>query len=122
VVDDLGGIPQFPWIFSIYLLAQAVTMPLYGRLADQLGRKPVILFGIAVFVIGSIACAAAWNMPSLIGFRAVQGVGAGCLPPLSMIVAGDLYTVAERAVVQGYIASVWGVASLLGPALGAVLA
>jgi multidrug resistance protein len=122
VVADLGGLSHFPWIFSIYLLTQAVTMPLYGRLADQLGRKPVILFGIAVFLLGSLACAVAWNMPSLIAFRAIQGIGAGCIPPLSMIIAGDLYTVAERAVVQGYIASVWGVASLLGPALGALLA
>jgi EmrB/QacA subfamily drug resistance transporter len=120
VVRDLGGFSQFPWLFSIYLLTQAVTVPLYGKLADVLGRKPVLFFGIAVFLLGSVLCGLAWSMPALIVFRAVQGVGAGAVQPIGITIVGDLYSVAERAKVQGYIASVWGIASVLGPALGGV--
>src|SRR4051812_50096578 len=77
IVSDLGGFEQFPWLFSIYLLTQAVTVPLYGKFADVLGRKPVMLFGIAVFLLGSVLCGAAWSMPVLIISRAIQGIGAG---------------------------------------------
>jgi EmrB/QacA subfamily drug resistance transporter len=118
IVHDLGGFSQFPWLFSIYLLTQAVTVPLYGKLADVLGRRPVMFFGIGVFLLGSVLCGVAWNMLSLIVFRAVQGIGAGAVQPMSMTMVGDMYTVEERARVQGYIASVWGVSSVLGPALG----
>ncbi len=120
VVSDIGGFAQFPWLFSIYLLAQAVTVPIYGKLADLCGRKPVMLFGIAMFFVGSVACGFAWSMPALIAFRAVQGLGAGAIQPMSMTIVGDLYSVAERAKVQGYIASVWGAASVIGPTLGGV--
>jgi MFS family permease len=78
-VKDLGGFSQFPWLFSVYLLTQAVTVPIYGKLADLFGRKPVMSWGVAVFVLGSLLCAVAWSMPSLIAARAVQGVGAGLL-------------------------------------------
>ncbi|GAA4635410.1 MDR family MFS transporter [Actinoallomurus vinaceus] len=120
VVHDLGGFTQFPWLFSIYLLTQAVTVPLYGKLADVFGRKPIMFFGIGAFLLGSVLCGAAWSMLSLIIFRAVQGVGAGAVQPMSMTMVGDMYTVEERARVQGYIASVWGVASVVGPTLGGV--
>jgi EmrB/QacA subfamily drug resistance transporter len=120
VVGDLGGFSQFPWLFSIYLLTQAVTVPLYGRFADLFGRRPVMFFGIGVFVLGSILCGMAWSMPALIAFRAVQGIGAGAVQPIAMTMVGDMYTVEERARVQGYIASVWGVASVVGPTLGGV--
>ena len=120
IVDDLGGFAQFPWLFSIYLLAQAVCVPLYGKLADVVGRRPVLFFGIAVFVAGSVLCGVAWSMPALIVARAVQGIGAGAVLPMTVTVVGDLYSVEERARVQGYIASVWGVASVVGPALGGV--
>jgi EmrB/QacA subfamily drug resistance transporter len=120
IVRDLGGFAQFPWLFSIYLLTQAVTVPLYGKLADVVGRKPVMFFGIAVFLLGSVLCGVAWSMPALIAFRAVQGIGAGAIQPMSMTVVGDLYTVQERAKVQGYLASVWGAASVIGPTLGGV--
>ena len=109
VVEDLGGFSQFPWLFSIYLLAQAVSVPLYGKFSDILGRKPVMLFGIALFLLGSVLCGLAWSMPSLIVFRAIQGLGAGAVVPMSMTIIGDLYSVAERSKVQGYVASVWGV-------------
>jgi EmrB/QacA subfamily drug resistance transporter len=122
IVSDLGGFTQFPWLFSIYLLTQAVTVPLYGKLADVLGRKPVMFFGIAVFVLGSVLCGAAWSMPVLIAARAVQGIGAGAVQPISMTMVGDMYTVAERARVQGYLASVWAISSVVGPTLGGVFA
>ncbi|MGW3961326.1 MDR family MFS transporter [Amycolatopsis sp. NPDC005003] len=122
VVRDLGGFAQFPWLFSIYLLTQAVTVPLYGKFADVLGRRPVMFFGIAAFLVGSVLCGAAWSMPVLIAARAVQGIGAGAIQPMSMTVIGDLYTVEERARVQGYVASVWGVASVVGPTLGGLFA
>ncbi|WP_210479645.1 MDR family MFS transporter [Naasia sp. SYSU D00948] len=118
IVRDLGGFSQFPWLFSIYLLAQAASTPVYGRLADILGRKPLMLAGIAMFLVGSILCGIAWSMPALIVFRAVQGLGAGAVMPMSITIAGDIYTVRERAKAQGYLASVWGISSVLGPALG----
>ncbi|WP_206492227.1 MDR family MFS transporter [Rhodococcus sp. KRD162] len=120
IVGDLGGFAQFPWLFSIYLLAQAVSVPLYGKLADLFGRKKIMLFGIAVFCLGSILCGLAWSMPALIVFRAVQGLGAGAVQPMAITIAGDIYTLTERAKVQGYLASVWAVSSVLGPALGGV--
>jgi EmrB/QacA subfamily drug resistance transporter len=120
VVADLGGFAQFPWLFSVYLLAQAVTVPVYGKLADVFGRKPVMLFGIALFLLGSVLCGLAWGMGALIAFRAVQGLGAGAVQPMSMTIVGDLYSLEERAKVQGYIASVWGISSVVGPTLGGV--
>lgn len=122
IVRDLGGFSQFPWLFSVYLLTQAVTVPLYGRFADSVGRKPVLLFGIAVFVAGSVLCGTAWSMPVLIFFRALQGIGAGAVQPITTTIVGDLYTVQERGKIQGYLSSVWGIASVLGPALGGVFA
>jgi EmrB/QacA subfamily drug resistance transporter len=120
IVTDLGGFAQYPWLFSIYLLTQAVTVPLYGKFADVLGRKPVMFFGIGVFLLGSVLCGFAWNMLSLIVFRGVQGIGAGAVLPISVTIIGDIYSVQERARVQGYTASVWGAASVLGPTLGGV--
>ncbi|MBA8794703.1 EmrB/QacA subfamily drug resistance transporter [Friedmanniella endophytica] len=120
IVRQLGGFAQFPWLFSVYLLAQAVSVPIYGKLSDQFGRKPIMLIGVGLFVLGSVLCGVAWNMGALIAFRAVQGLGAGAVQPISMTIIGDLYSVAERATVQGYVASVWGVASVIGPTLGGV--
>src|SRR3954449_10562356 len=120
VVAELGGFSEFPWLFSVYLLAQAVTVPVYGKLADVFGRKPVMLFGIGLFLVGSILCGCAWSMGALIAFRAVQGLGAGAVQPMSMTIVGDLYSLQERAKVQGYIASVWAVSSVVGPTLGGV--
>lgn len=122
ITDNLGGFAQFPWLFSIYLLAQAVTVPIYGKLADTVGRKPVILFGIAIFALGSLLCGVATSMLALIVFRAVQGIGAGAIQPMTMTIAGDLYTLSERARVQGYLASVWAMSSVAGPLLGGLFA
>lgn len=120
VVRDLGGFSQFPWLFSVYLLAQAVSVPIYAKLADMVGRKPLMLFGIGLFLAGSVLCGLAWSMTSLIIFRAVQGLGAGAVQPMAITIAGDIYTVAERAKAQGYLASVWGVSSVVGPTLGGI--
>jgi len=120
VVKDLGEFDQFPWLFSVYLLAQAVSVPIYSKLADTIGRKPVILVGIGLFLVGSVFAGFAWNMTSLIVFRVIQGLGAGAAAPMSMTIVGDIYSVEERALVQGYIASVWAVSSVVGPALGGV--
>ena len=122
VVDDLGGLTQFPWLFSVYLLAQAVSVPIYGKVADLHGRKPVMLLGVGLFVVGSLLCGVSWSMGSLVAFRALQGLGAGAIAPVGMTIVGDIYSVAERATVQGYIASVWAVSSLVGPALGGFFA
>lgn len=120
IVGDLGGFTQFPWLFSVYLLAQAVAVPVYGKVADQFGRKPVMLLGVGVFVVGSLLCGVAWSMGSLIAFRAVQGLGAGAVQPIGMTIVGDIYSMAERARVQGYLASVWAISAVVGPTLGGV--
>ena len=122
IVGSLGGFAHFPWLFSIYLLTQAVSVPIYGRLSDLFGRKPVLFFGIGVFLLGSVLCGAAWSMLTLIIFRGVQGIGAGAVIPMVTTVVSDIYTLEERAKVQGYISSVWGIASVVGPAIGGLLA
>jgi EmrB/QacA subfamily drug resistance transporter len=120
VVGELGQFEQFPWLFSSYMLAQAVCVPIYSKLSDAIGRKPIILIGVGLFLIGSVLCGLAWSMTALILFRVVQGLGAGAIAPMAMTIVGDIYTVEERALVQGYIASVWAAASVVGPALGGV--
>lgn len=120
VARELGAFEQVPWLFSVYTLAQAVTVPLYGRLADVFGRKRVMMVGIGLFLLGSVLCAVAWSMPALIWFRVLQGLGAGAILPMSMTIASDIYTLAERAKIQGYLASVWAASSVLGPTLGGV--
>ena len=120
IVRDIGGFSSFPWLFSAYLLAQAVSVPVYAKLSDMAGRKPIILTGIGLFLLGSILCGLAWSMPALIAFRVVQGLGAGAVLPVAITIAGDIYSLAERAKVQGYLASVWAVSSVVGPTLGGV--
>ncbi|MGN5733955.1 MFS transporter [Arthrobacter psychrochitiniphilus] len=118
IVENLGGFASFPWLFSVYLLAQAVTVPVYAKLSDTLGRKPVILAGISIFMAGSILAGFAWSMPVLIACRVVQGLGAGAIQPATTTIAGDIYSVEERAKAQGYLSGVWAVAAVLGPAIG----
>jgi MFS family permease len=120
ITKDLGGFSSFPWLFSIYLLAQAVAVPIYSKLSDVVGRKPIILIGIGLFLLGSVLCGLAWSMPALIAFRAIQGLGAGAVQPMGITIAGDIYTLAERAKTQGYLAAVWGVSSVVGPTLGGI--
>ncbi|MGP1667462.1 MAG: MFS transporter, partial [Rhodanobacter sp.] len=122
IVGDLGGFGLFTWVFSIYLLAQTVTIPIYGKLADLFGRKPVLVIGTVIFLIGSAASALAWNMVTLIVFRGLQGLGAGSIMATVNTLAGDLYSVRERARIQGWLSSVWGVAAVAGPTLGGAFA
>ena len=122
IVGDLGGFSLFSWLFSIYLLIQTITIPVYGKLADIYGRKPILITGIIIFVVGSATCAAAWNMYSLIAFRGIQAVGAGAIMATVNTIAGDIYTIKERAKIQGWLSSVWGVSAILGPAIGGALA
>ena len=122
VVRDLGGFSLFSWVFSAYLLTQTVSIPLYGKLADLWGRKPILLAGTVVFLTGSALSAVAWNMVSLIAFRALQGLGAGSIMATVNTLAGDLYDLEERGRVQGWLSSVWGISAVLGPTLGGSLA
>jgi MFS family permease len=121
IVSTLGGFELFSWVFSAYLLAQAVFTPICGSLADTLGRKPVLLTSITVFLAASLACGFADSMPVLIAFRFLQGVGAAGIGTMVVTLAGDLYTVRERGRVQAYLASVWGVSSVLGPLIGGIV-
>lgn len=118
IVGELGGFSLYSWVFSAYLLMNTVTVLIYGKLADLFGRKPVLLFGISVFMIGSLFAGFAWSMQSLIFFRLIQGFGAGAVTPIAMTVVGDIYSREERAKIQGYLSSVWGISAILGPALG----
>ncbi len=122
IVGDLGGFTLFSWVFSIYLLAQTVTIPIYGKLADIFGRKPVLIFGMLLFLISSTASAFSWNMMSLIIFRGIQGLGAGSINATVSTIAGDIYSIKERARIQGWLSSVWGMAAIVGPTLGGAFA
>jgi EmrB/QacA subfamily drug resistance transporter len=121
IVAELGGFNLFSWVFAIYLLTQAVSIPIYGRLADIYGRKVVFYAGAGLFLIGSTLCGFAPSMYWLIGFRALQGIGAGGVQPIALTICGDIYSPSERAKVQGLISSVFGVAAVAGPSLGAYL-
>jgi EmrB/QacA subfamily drug resistance transporter len=122
IVGSIGGFAIFGWLFSIYLLTQTVTIPVYGKLADVYGRKPVLLVGIAVFLAGSALCSAAWSMVALIVFRGLQGLGAGSIQATVQTIAGDLYSLRERGRVQAWLASVWAMAAVAGPTLGGIFA
>ena len=121
IVADLGGFALYSWVFSAYLLMNAVTVLIYGKLSDLFGRKPILFFGIVVFLIGSILCGFATSMESLIIFRLIQGFGAGAVTPIATTIVGDIYPGEERAKVQGYLASVWGISAVTGPAVGGLL-
>lgn len=121
LVGDLGGFSLFSWVFTIYLLTQAVSIPVYGRLADLFGRKPIFFVGAGIFLLGSTLCGFAWSMPVLIGFRALQGFGAGAVQPIASTILGDIYSPTERAKIQGLVSSVFGVSAVVGPSLGALL-
>src|SRR3984957_19491961 len=121
IIGSLHGLEHYSWVASIYLLACTVSMPLYGRLADAIGRKRVILFSIALFGISSMLAATSRSMPQLILFRGLQGLGAGGIMPVVLTILGDIFTLEERARIQGLFSAVWGTSSLAGPMLGALL-
>ncbi|GAA3063463.1 MDR family MFS transporter [Streptomyces roseofulvus] len=122
IVGDLGGLSVFSWLFSGYLLAVTVTLPVYGKLSDTFGRKPVLVAGTVLFLVGSLLCAAAWNMAALIAFRVVQGLGGGALQGTVQTIAADLYPLDERPRIQAKLSSVWATAAVAGPAAGGLLA
>ncbi|MFI1397391.1 MDR family MFS transporter [Streptomyces sp. NPDC020681] len=122
IVGDLGGFSVFSWLFSGYLLAVTVTLPVYGKLSDTFGRKPVLIAGIILFLLGSLLCAGAWNMASLIAFRVVQGFGGGALQGTVQTIAADLYPLKERPKIQARLSTVWAVSAVAGPAIGGLLA
>ena len=121
VIASLGGIEIYSWTFSAFLLASTVTMPLWGRLADQLGRRRVYLVGLGIFLLGSALSGLSQSMAELISFRALQGLGAGSLITLGMTVIADLWGLERRAKMQGYFSSVYGIASVAGPLVGGFL-
>lgn len=121
IVSDLGGMAHLSWVVTAYVLASTATMPLYGKLSDQYGRKPLLYIAIITFLAGSALCGLAQNMAELIAFRAIQGLGAGGFMPLAQIVIGDLVPPAERGKRQGSIAAVYALTSVLGPVLGGLL-
>jgi EmrB/QacA subfamily drug resistance transporter len=118
IVAALGGLAHYSWVFSAYLLTSTVTVPVWGKLSDLFGRRRLFQIGVAVFLLGSLACGVAQTMTQLIVARAFQGLGAGALVPLAMTIIGDIFTLEERARMQGLFSGVWGVSSIFGPLVG----
>lgn len=121
IVKSLHNFEMISWIFSLYLLASAISTPIYGKLADLYGRKRMFIVGILIFLIGSLLCGLAQSMYQLIFFRAIQGIGAGAILTIGFTIIGDIFTLEERSIVQGGVSTVWGVAGLIGPLLGGFL-
>jgi EmrB/QacA subfamily drug resistance transporter len=120
IAGDLHQFSLYPWIFTGYLLTSTTSVPLWGRLADRHGRRPVLMAGIALFVIASVLCGISPGMGWLIAFRTLQGVGAGCLQPLVMTVVGDIFPIRQRARLQGLFSGMWAAAAITGPLIGAL--
>lgn len=121
IVKELEGFEIISLVFSVYLLTSAISTPIYGKLSDLYGRKNMLSIGIVIFLAGSFLCGLSQNMYMLIGFRAIQGIGAGAIFTVTYTIVGDIFTLEERAKVQGGISTVWGIASLAGPFLGGIL-
>lgn len=121
IVSQLGGLEIYSWAFSIYMLVSTTTVPLYGKLSDLFGRRPVFGAAMLIFLFGSLLCGLAQSMEQLIVFRGLQGIGAGGVMPLTFIIIGDIFTFEQRARMQGLFSGVWGVSSIVGPLLGGFL-
>lgn len=121
IVGQLGDFNYFSWVFSAFLLAQSTSTVIYGKLSDLFGRKPTLIVGIVLLLVGSLLCGFAWSMPSLIVFRLIQGLGAGAIVPITATIIGDLYKLEERGRAQGMIAAVWAISGVLGPLAGALI-
>lgn len=121
VVGQLGGLSLYSWVFSAYLLTSTTTVPLYGRLSDLYGRKPVFIVSALIFLAGSALCGIAQDMTQLVAFRALQGIGAGGIIPVTLTIFGDIYSAEERAKMTGLFSAVWGSSALAGPTLGAFI-
>ncbi len=121
IAASLGSFSRYSWIFSSYLLMSTVTVLIYGKLADLYGRKPIFLIGVTIFTLGSFGAGFSMTMEWLIFFRFIQGIGAGAVAPIATTIVGDLYSLEERAKVQGYMSSVWGISAIVGPAIGGLI-
>ena len=121
IVTDLGGNELYVWVVTIYLLTSTVTVPFYGKLSDLYGRRPLLMIGISLFLLGSFLSGLSQEMWQLILFRGIQGLGAGALFPIALAVIGDLFTPQERGKYQGLFGAVFGLSALIGPALGGFL-
>lgn len=121
VISELRGLELYGWVGAIYMLAVTVTIPVWGKLSDVLGRKPVMLIGMAIFLVGSTACGLATSMEMLIVTRALQGIGAGALQPVALTIVGDIFTIEERARIQGVFGAVWGFSGMVGPLAGGLI-
>jgi EmrB/QacA subfamily drug resistance transporter len=118
IIGDLHGIDHYAWVFTAYLLAEIASIPLWGRLADMYGRKKIFLLGMVIFLTGSVLCGLSTSMLQLILFRAMQGVGAGCLLPVAQTIVADLYTLEQRAKLSAVMSAVFGFSSVIGPLIG----
>jgi MFS family permease len=118
IVATLGGLAHYSWVFSAYLLTSTASVPIWGRLSDLYGRRRMYLLAVGAFLLGSVACGASTTMLQLIAARAVQGLGAGGIIPLTMTIIGELYSLTERPRTQALFSGVWGTASILGPLVG----
>ena len=116
IADDLNGFDDLSWVVTAYLLSTTVTVPLYGKLSDLYGRRRLFVVAISIFLAGSALCGLAQSMGQLIAFRALQGIGAGGLIPLSQAAIADLFSPRERGRYQGYIGAMWATAAVAGPA------
>ncbi len=121
VIGELGGLSLYPWVFASYLLAATVTGPVFGKLSDTYGRKPVYMAGIFLFLAGSVLAGTSQTMTGLIAFRALQGLGAGAVQPIAITIVGDIFELETRARVQGLFGAVWGISAVFGPAAGGLI-